>query len=120
MTISEPQYVTILVTPVITGKNFILQVFVNNVKIIKTNTLFFTPWVQFHVSKQDLERYNNSIDIQVVVKSDLLDCGLIIPVVHCSMEYYFHVVGSTEFMLRRPHLNYQGPYIQEYFLINKL
>lgn len=111
ITISESQYITILVTPVIVGKNFVISLFLNEERIAKVNSLFYTPWIQFFISKHDLQQSNNLINLTVTVKSDLIDCGFIIPLTHCSMEYYFYIVGSTEFMQREPHIHYEGAYI---------
>ncbi|RNA43483.1 Cyclic nucleotide-binding [Brachionus plicatilis] len=113
MRVSEPQYITILVTPIVIGKNFAINIFVNDKEIAKVNSLFYTPWIQLYISRDDFVKSNNQISLRVDVKSDLIDCGFIIPIAHCSMEYYLYVVGSTEFMLREPHIQYEGPYIRK-------
>lgn len=110
----EPQYVTILATPVVWGKNFLLKVYLANKIIAQTNALLYSPWIQLYISEQDLAKYGGHLTLKIVVKSDILDCGILVPnpIFHCPMDYYLYVVGSTKFMLRRPHIQYQGPYIQ--------
>ena len=110
MKVTEPQFISILVAPVVWAKNFFIEVYLNNLFIMKsTSSSLHTPWVQVHVSEKDLVK---NLELKVIVKSDPLNCGLL-SLLRCSMPYYFHVIGSTSFMLRRPHIEYSGPYIKD-------
>jgi hypothetical protein len=108
MAITEPQFISITVTPVVWAKNFFIQVYLNETLLFKSDGIFYTPWVQIYISEKD---FVQKLQLKVIVKTDALDCGLL-GLLGCSMSYYLYVVGSTDFMLRRNHIPYTGPYIQ--------
>jgi hypothetical protein len=94
--ITEPQFISILVTPVFWAKNFYIEVYLNDIITVNSSSVsFYTPWVQIKISEQD---FVNNLQLKVIVKSDPLNCGYF-GFTRCSMPYYFHVVGSTSFML---------------------
>nr|CAG4712750.1 unnamed protein product [Naegleria fowleri] len=107
MTIKEPQYVTITITPILWAKNFFVDVYIENKLIHTSDQMLFTPWVQVYISKSDMT--GPAIKMKVVVRVDPFDCGYLLG---CAMDYTITVVGSTAFMLRRPHISYAGPYLQ--------
>ncbi|KAL9652238.1 hypothetical protein ABK040_011898 [Willaertia magna] len=112
ITVTEPQYVTILVTPEILAKKFNLEVRSSTgVSVVKSESLDFTQWVQFYVSKSVLDAAGGSKKYDIIIKVDPLNCGLL-SLVQCYMNYYLYVTGSTNWMLRRPHINYGGTYLQ--------
>ncbi|KAG2382548.1 hypothetical protein C9374_005128 [Naegleria lovaniensis] len=113
ITVTEPQYVTVLTAPSIYAKNFLMTVKEKKSKqiIAKTgSSVYFTPWLQFFVEPSSLA--NGPLQFEISVAVDPLDCGLA-SVFECFMEYYLYVVGSTKQMLRKPSIAYSGPYINK-------
>ena len=112
MTVNEPQFVTILITPVIWATNFFIELYLDDAFIASSDKMLFTEWIQIYISPEDFKRKNNNtLELKLKIKVDQMDCG-ILSLFGCRMEYYLHVVGSTQFMLRRPHIQYSGPYIK--------
>ena len=111
MKVNEPQFISILVTSLVWAKNFFIEVYLNDTFVTKssTSTSLYTPWVQLYISEKD---FVSNLELKVIVKSDVWNCGLM-GFLGCSMPYYFYVVGSTNFMLRKPHIKYSGSYINE-------
>lgn len=113
MVVTEPQYVTVTVIPTLWAKNFFLEAFINGKSVMKSEKLLFTPWFQVHISGADLQNAGpGGAKLKVVIKTDPLDCGMM-SVFGCTMDYTMHVVGSTSFMMRKPHLSYTGPHIKQ-------
>lgn len=113
VTVTEPQYVTILTAPSIYAKNFLITVKEKKSKQVIASTgssVSFTPWIQFFVEPSSLT--NGPLQFEISVAVDPLDCGLA-SVFECFMEYYLYVVGSTKHILRRPSIAYSGPYIKQ-------
>ena len=111
MKITEPQFISISLTPVIFSKNFLIEIYLNESLVFESKALFYIPWAQIYISKEMIAK---NLELKVIVKTEPLTCGLM-GLLGCKLQYYLYVVGSTSFMLRRPHIQYSGPYLHDCF-----
>jgi len=114
VTVKEPQYVTIVVSPALYAKAFTLTVTeksTNKIVVQSGKSISFNPWVQFMVAPEHLTGVS-SLQFDVTISVNGLDCGPLTMLGQCYMEYYLYVVGSTKEMLRKPNIAYSGPYLK--------
>ncbi|KAL9657475.1 hypothetical protein ABK040_016742 [Willaertia magna] len=114
VSVKEPQYLTILVTPAILAKNFNVQVRNHKTKSVLAvagSNISYTPWIQLFISEEDINANQGNVKLDISVKVDPLDCG-VLSMIQCFMDYYLYVTGSTSWMLRSPHIPYKGSYVK--------
>ena len=101
----EQQFVTIAVVPVFYSHVFTIAITEAEHPehvIASSNSIQFINWIQMHIPKGDFP-----VSFDIVIQSNSVFTSN--PFV--SSDYYLYVVGSTQWMLRKPHITFSGDYI---------